>query len=330
MKEIISILISFLVSLFFIPFWIKRAKNYKIVGFDVHKKNKPEVSEAGGIIVLLGFLIGTFFYISIVVFYNKLNTFLIFMLAAICSIFMASIMGLVDDILGWGVGLRQYQKLILSLLIPLPLMIVNSGHHIIYLPFLGKINFGLVYPLLIIPIGIVGASNGFNMLAGYNGLEAGMGIIILSVLGYLSWLNGKMWVSVMAFCMAAALLAFFIFNFYPSKIFPGDTLTYSVGSLIAIVAILGDIERFALMLFIPYFFEFILKARGRFVHEWASKVLPDGSLDNKFKKWYSLPHVMISLIKKIKKRVYEYEIVISLLAVELVLAIITISSFFIT
>ncbi|MDP2841599.1 MAG: hypothetical protein Q8O17_04910 [Candidatus Methanoperedens sp.] len=44
-------------------------------------------------------------------------------------------------------------------------------------PFLGTLDIGLLYPLLIIPIGMIGASNAFNMLAGYNGLEAGMLIV---------------------------------------------------------------------------------------------------------------------------------------------------------
>jgi len=38
----------------------------------------------------------------------------------------------------------------------------------------GAVDWGIFYPLAIIPIGIVGAANAYNMLAGYNGLEAGM------------------------------------------------------------------------------------------------------------------------------------------------------------
>ncbi len=57
--------------------------------------------------------------------------------------------------------------------------------------FLGTLDTGLLYPLLIIPIGMIGASNAFNMLAGYNGLEAGMGIVILSTLGLIAYNTGN-------------------------------------------------------------------------------------------------------------------------------------------
>jgi UDP-N-acetylglucosamine--dolichyl-phosphate N-acetylglucosaminephosphotransferase len=105
------------------------------------------------------------------------------------------------------------------------------------------------------------------MLAGYNGLEAGLGIIILSVMGFVAWQSGLGWVSMLAFCMVFALIAFLKYNWYPAKIFPGDTLTYSVGALIACVAILGNMERIAIILFVPYFITFILKARSRFKAE---------------------------------------------------------------
>ncbi len=50
--------------------------------------------------------------------------------------------------------------------------------------------------------------------------------------------------------MVGALLAFLWFNWYPAKVFPGDTLTYSVGALVACIAILGDMEKIAVILFI--------------------------------------------------------------------------------
>ena len=162
------------------------------------------------------------------------------------------------------------------------------------------------------------------MLAGYNGLEAGMGAIILSTLGFISWNLGYTWVAVVAFTMVMALLAFLIYNKYPSKIFPGDTMTYSVGALIAIVAILGNIEKFALFLFIPYFLEFILKARGKFKKESFAAVQEDGSLNLK-DGIYGLEHLTIKFLSKIKKKVYENDVVYALYGFEIILAIIALT-----
>ncbi len=96
------------------------------------------------------------------------------------------------------------------------------------LPFIGTIDIGLLYPLLIIPIGIIGASNAFNMLAGYNGLEAVMGVVILSTLGLIAYSIGNTVAVVISVTITtiSALIALLYFNKYPAKVFPGDTLTY--------------------------------------------------------------------------------------------------------
>lgn len=61
-----------------------------------------------------------------------------------------------------------------------------------------------------------------------------------------------------------------LYNRYPARVFPGDTTTYPVGACTALVAVLADLERYALMLFFPYYIEFLLKARGRLKPELAS------------------------------------------------------------
>jgi len=73
----------------------------------------------------------------------------------------------------------------------LPLMVINSGNSTMSLPIAGSVDWGIIYPLLIVPVGIIGALNSFNMVAGYNGLEAGMGVIILSTLSYVAFIGGN-------------------------------------------------------------------------------------------------------------------------------------------
>jgi UDP-N-acetylglucosamine--dolichyl-phosphate N-acetylglucosaminephosphotransferase len=93
--------------------------------------------------------------------------------------------------------------------------------------------------------------------------------------------------------------------------FPGDVLTYSVGALIAAIAILGEIEKIAIFFFIPYIIETVLKLRGKLKKESFAKVNEDGSLDMPYKKVYGLEHLAIKILKKIKKnkKVYEKEVV---------------------
>lgn len=317
MNPIIPTIICFIITIFILPCWIKIARKHALVSIDVHKPGK-HVAELGGLIVVFGAIIGILFYIAWNTFSQLVSdSGFVFMMASIASILIAAFIGLVDDILGWKIGLRQYQKALLSVLIAIPLVVVNAGVSNITLPFVGEISLGLLYPLLAVPIGIVGASNAFNMLAGFNGLEAGLGMIILSTLGYLSYANGQVPAAMIAFCFVAALLAFLFFNWYPARVFGGNILTYSIGTVIAIVAILGNNERAALILFIPYFIEFMLKFRGLMQKESFGKPLKDGSITNRYDKWYGLEHISISLLRAIKKRAYEWQIVLVLYAFEL-------------
>ncbi|MBU4373171.1 MAG: hypothetical protein KKD69_00910 [Euryarchaeota archaeon] len=89
------------------------------------------------------------------------------MFATVASILIATIIGMIDDMLGWRTGIRQSKKVLLTFLIPVPLMVINAGQNTMAFPFLGTIDIGLLYPLLIVPVGIIGASNAFNMLAGF-------------------------------------------------------------------------------------------------------------------------------------------------------------------
>ncbi|MEK6845975.1 MAG: glycosyl transferase family 4, partial [Nanoarchaeota archaeon] len=162
----------------------------------------------------------------------------------------------------------------------------------------------------VIPLGIVGASTTFNFLAGYNGLEARQGILLLTALAIASWFTGSSWLAVVLLCMVGALFAFLSFNSYPAKVFPGDVMTYSVGALIAIAAILGNIERFAVFIFIPYILEVFLKLKGRLKMESFALPQPDGSLSLRYPKIYGLEHLAIKIIGRIKGKVYERDVVL--------------------
>ncbi len=321
--SLISISICFLT----LPAWIRKAKARGFVGKDLHKQDKREVAEMGGIVVIFSAVLAILVYIAFDTFYYSNSNSITEVLAAIASILIATIIGMIDDLLGWRTGIRQSKKVLLTFLIPVPLMVINAGQNTMAFPFLGTIDIGLLYPLLIIPIGMIGASNAFNMLAGYNGLEAGMGVVILSTLGLIAYSNGNTVAAVIAVTTISALLALLYFNKYPAKVFPGDTLTYPIGAIVAIVAIVGNMEKSAVMLFSLYYIEFLLKARGKLRAQSFAKLLDDGSLAVR-DKVYSIPHIAILFLRKIKGKAYEYEVVVVVMLLQGVIAIYTLYSFY--
>lgn len=316
-----ALMVSFLIALFLTKFWIGIAKRIGLVGKDMNKVDGKNVAEAGGIVVVLAFCFSLLFFIFFKVFYMQTETHLVFLFAVITSVLLAGILGFIDDVLGWKMGLRQLNKFLLTIPIALPLMVVNAGVSAMDIPFIGVVELGIIYPLIIVPAAIIGASNGFNLLAGLNSLEAGMGIIILSVLGFVAWSEGIFWVSMIALSAVFTLLGFLVYNKYPSSVFPGDVLTYSVGALIAMVAILGNMEKVATILFIPYFIEIILKLKSRLKAESFGLPQKDGTLKPRYEKNYSLTHVVMRYFPRVFGRdLREYEVVGVIFLFELILA----------
>jgi UDP-N-acetylglucosamine--dolichyl-phosphate N-acetylglucosaminephosphotransferase len=305
---LLPLLLSFLVCLFFTPFWIRKAKEIGLVWEDMNKLHHPkEVAGSGGVGMFLAFIVGVLTYIAIKTFYIKSTDNLVEIFSSLSVILIIAFMGLVDDISGWRKGgLSIRSRLILLFFASIPLIAINAGRSEIM-----GINIGLLYPLLLIPLGIVGAASTFNFLAGYNGLETSQGIIILSSISLITFLMGNKWLSIIGMCMVFSLVAFYIYNKHPAKTFPGNILTYCVGALIAILSILGNIEKVVLFFFIPYILETILKARGKLKKESFGKVNEDGSLSMPYDKIYGLEHLAIYILKKIKpsKKVYEKDVV---------------------
>lgn len=319
---LLPIIISFLLVLLLMPFWIRKSKQIGLVWNDMNKNYKANVSGSGGIITILGFLIGMLIFIAYRVFSLKTQQFLVELFAIIVIVLILAGIGLIDDLLGWRRGgLSRRSRIILVALAAIPLMAINAGKSIINLPFLGTIDVGIFYPLIFIPLGIVGATTTFNFLAGFNGLEAGQGILLLSGLGFVAMMTGNFWLTIVSLIMIASLLGFLRYNQFPSKVFPGDSLTYSVGGLIAMISILGNFEKIALFFFIPYIIETILKLRGKLVKQSFGKPQSDGSLDLLYDKIYGLEHLAIYLFKKINIRPTEERVVALLWAFQLLVII---------
>jgi UDP-N-acetylglucosamine--dolichyl-phosphate N-acetylglucosaminephosphotransferase len=235
---------------------------------------------------------------------------------------VVAFIGFIDDLLVHNshersMGLRQWQKPMLTFFAAIPLMVISAGTTTMGIPFLGEINFGILYPLLIIPIGFVGATNMVNLLEGFNGLGTGMGIIYTGMLGLYAYSQSRMVAAIICLVVFAALLAFFFFNKTPAKILPGDSLTYILGGTLALVAILGNIEKAVLIVSIPFIIEFILKLRGRLKKQ-TYGFYDNGKVRSKYKKIYSIPHILTRTGKYTERQVVYFMMFIELIFASLI------------
>jgi len=133
-----------------------------------------------------------------------------------------------------------------------------------------------VYMLLL----TVFATNSINILAGVNGLEAGQSIVIAGAVAThnLSMIarskpggdggdraialdpagvHAHVFSFQLMLVFGAATLALLRFNWYPSRVFVGDTYTYFAGMSFAVAGILGHFSETLLLFFLPQVVNFI-------------------------------------------------------------------------
>ena len=301
---IIPLLVSFIVALISLPYWIKKCKSVNLLWKDMNKFGHPKnVASSGGIVVIMAFILGVLTYVALktFIFQGVVNALEIFSLLSM--VLILGIVGLIDDLLGWeNGGLSNRLRIFLAFIASVPLVVINAGVHTMQIPFFGLVNFGILYPLLLVPLGVAGAATTYNFLAGFNGLEVGQGILILSFLSFVAYVSKSPWLAIIGLCMVASLLSFYFFNRFPAKVFPGDIMTYSIGALIAGMAILGNFEKIAIVVFIPYILEVILKIRGGLINV-HSFGIPNkrGELKMPYKKVYGLEHLAIKILNKFGK-----------------------------
>src|SRR3989338_1857903 len=167
---VLAIIAAFLITNVVSPFFIRRMHFRKIVGKDMNKLGDAKVAEMGGITVMLGFAFAIIISIFSYTYLNLIELNLTAVLAAFSTVILIGLLGIIDDLIGWRHGIRQWQHALIPIFAALPLMALNIGTTEMRLPLLGVVSFGVFYSLVIVPIGVTGASNAFNMLSGLNGL----------------------------------------------------------------------------------------------------------------------------------------------------------------
>jgi len=315
---IISVIIAFLITFLLLPYAIRYFNFVGMITTDVHKKGRKLIPYPAGIPISIGIIGGLLVFVFLNIFLTGTSINLLAVFAALTSILIIALSGFLDDLNSKQVregsyitgkrGLKAWQKPLLTIPAAFPLMAIMAGDTQIFLPLLGTIDFGILFPLLLIPIGVVGASNMVNMLGGFNFLQVGMGIIITAALGLFSLINGSSIAAAIFLITAASLLAVSKFNLAPAKILSGDTDSYIIGAVIVVGAVIGNMERVALIISIPFIIQAILKfysriRLGRFASD-TGILMRDGTIKSRYgKSIYSWTHLIMNLGKFTERKI---------------------------
>ncbi|KAK4998079.1 tunicamycin resistance protein [Elasticomyces elasticus] len=201
---------------------------------------------------------------------------------ALISVALIYILGIADDIF----DMRWRHKVFIPAFASIPMLLfyyVDFGVTqvvvpILLRPYFGELlNLGSLYYAYMAAVTIF-APNSINILAGINGIEVGQSIVI----GILILLNSSLYIlplsstttsppnqatmDVHLFTIYLLLpflgvsLALLKHNWYPARVFVGDTYCYFAGMVFAVVGILGHFSKTLLLLFLPQIANFIYSA----------------------------------------------------------------------
>jgi UDP-GlcNAc:undecaprenyl-phosphate GlcNAc-1-phosphate transferase len=79
--------------------------------------------------------------------------------------------------------------------------------------------------------------NAFNLIDGIDGLSGTVGLLVTSLFGVWFYMTGSIELSIIAFSLTGAIVAFLKYNFTPASIFMGDTGSLFIGLVCSILAI---------------------------------------------------------------------------------------------
>ena len=286
----ISFILSLVIGSLLIPVLRSNAsQRLSIYLSDAHKgkKNTPTM---GGLIFVLS---STLTFVLLLLFKKiEMSNGLLIIIFTFLSY---ALIGFIDDYLiikrNNNNGLKEYQKLLLQLLVSVifflifmldnePLLWIHTFHL--------KLNIGWFYGLFILLV-LVSSSNAVNLTDGLDGLATGLSIIALITFGILSyntgWLNGYEDIGLFAFILVGSLLGFLFFNSYPAKIFMGDTGSLSLGAILGTYAILTRHELLLIIIGIVFVIETLTCVIQRTYYKFTKKrIFPMTPIHHTFEK----------------------------------------------
>eukprot|EP00438_Fugacium_kawagutii_P013520 Skav223256 [mRNA] locus=scaffold1037:13338:14693:+ [translate_table: standard] len=228
-------------------------------------------------------------------------------LAAVLTITFASFMGFADDV----IDLRWRYKIPIPFLATLPLLSVyyaNGNHTGVMVPnqlrwlFGDFVDLGIGFYLFLLWLAVF-STHAINIYAGVNGLEVGQSVVIAAsvlVLNIVQLLRipeqfkeyreshvQSIFLIVPFLGVSLALLRL---NWFPAKVFVGDTYCYFAGMTFAVVSIIGHFSKTMVLFLIPQLLNFLYSCPQLFPfigipcprHRMPNFNVSDGTVGNSF------------------------------------------------
>jgi UDP-GlcNAc:undecaprenyl-phosphate GlcNAc-1-phosphate transferase len=106
---------------------------------------------------------------------------------------------------------------------------------------------GIILSFLITVVWIVLITNTINLIDGLDGLAAGVAAIASLAIAYAAYIHGFYVVTFSMMALAGSAIGFLPFNFYPAKVFMGDSGSMFLGFILASISIIGPAKGATIM-----------------------------------------------------------------------------------
>ncbi|PTU19384.1 hypothetical protein P175DRAFT_0502925 [Aspergillus ochraceoroseus IBT 24754] len=236
-------------------------------------------------------------------------------LSGLLSLQCIVILGIGDDLL----DIRWRHKVLIPAFGAIPMLIVyfvdfGVTHVVVPVPlqrYLGSfVDLGFLYYVYMAAVAIF-CPNSINMLAGINGVEVAQSLVIavLLMVNDILYLitpfrhpatDSHLFSLYFLLPFIGVSFALLWHNWYPSKVFVGDTYCYFAGMVFVVVGILGHFSKTLMLLFIPQIFNFLYSTPQLFNlipcprHRLPKFSAESGLLDASVTEWVVAPSPLIA------------------------------------
>lgn len=261
---IVSMGVTGVLGFWFIP-WLKRLKYGQTINeigpkWHMAKEGTPTM---GGLMFIIGSIVGIAVgYVTLILEspqflssqYAVENVRLFAGLGAAAGF---GLIGFVDDYMKVihtrNLGLTARYKIVFQVIVAGIYLYVmgkyGASTTVVTIPFVGSYDFGVWYYIMSMIL-IVGMVNAVNLTDGIDGLATSITFVVCLGFIIVSTMYGYIGTSLLSTGVAGACIGFLIWNFYPAKVFMGDTGSMFLGG--AVIAMAYGIS-FPLMLILAGF-----------------------------------------------------------------------------
>lgn len=238
---LVSLLLAFLSCAVLTPLVVLLANRLKVVdvaGISHRKVHTESIPRLGGIAIVISFfvpLISLMFYETQVGNHIVDNTQLV--VAILVGGLLITMLGVYDDIY----GANAKTKFGVQITIASAVSLMGFTIPIVDPPFLDPIQLGwLAWPAAV--FWIVAITNAVNLIDGLDGLAAGIALVALSPMTFISLVQGNLVMGLICCTLTGSLLGFLIFNSHPARVFMGDGGSLFLGYILAVVSVHASVK----------------------------------------------------------------------------------------